>query len=365
MMKKNIYYRLIGLALLIVSIAACDTADQDTSPVVSPTGYTKATFTTDFTGTSVTEGDTIVYNVTTDKLIDRSLTFNARINEGTSDDEDITVIPGVLAPYTNSTTVTVIFNQDWDVETTETMKLEFGVFGIADRYLLNATTVNPIINVTVNNFVSDVVNTYFGWDTDFTVLNFVKDSVLAGYNWVVFDDTVEVNTNTAKEMDFGIILSSATGFDIADAWGSDIIDFIDSGDNPETIDIESLADGEYVLWSFLWMNWAPYDYDSIKDPTVKAPIVAYFERQGTDMAVEITQPDDQAPTVNIGGDDGPTYYGVGPNEPFEGIVAYLIVADGKYSVKEIDGTITGPYKAGKIRTPRPDSYNRIGPPRTR
>jgi len=363
-MKKYFKYKLIGLALIMAGIVACETADQEVSPIVSPSGYVVTTFTPADSYSALTEGDTVIYTVTTDKMIDRAMTFDARIVSGTITADDIEVIPGVVSPYTTSTTIQVIFLKDWDVEETETVKLEFGIFGIADRYLQDQSVVNPTLDLTVANYVSDVVNTYFQWYTEFTVINYVKDSVLAGWNYVVFDDTVAIDTDSAYEMDFGIILSSAAGFDIADAWNSDIIDGVDSGDNPETIDIESLPDGEYVFWSFLWMNWAPYDYDVIKDPTVKAPIVAYFERQGTDMAVEITQPDAQATRVDIGGDDGPTYYGVGPNDPFEGIIAYLIVADGKYSIKEVDGTTTGPYKAGKIRTPKPAAYDRTGPPRT-
>jgi hypothetical protein len=366
-MRKIIWNKLIGLALLTVSFSACETAEQETAPVISPDNKPTATITPLTSYSTITEGDTVIYNVSIDKIIDRSITVTARQVEGTVDEDDYVVLPGVIQPYSNSTSVMIIFNADWDVEGAETAKFEFGVFGIADRYLLHTNTVNPTLNLTINNYVSDVVNAYFGWDTEFVVLNYVKDSVLVKdpvlphYTYVVFYDTVEINTDTGYEMDFDIGISTAAGFDISNVWASDIVAGAFSGDNPEEVDIEGLDDGEYVIWNTLFMNWAPFDYDAIKDPTVKAPIVAYFERQGTDMAVEIIQPDDQAATVDVNGDYGPDYYEVGDNEPFEGIIAYIIVADGKYQIKEVDGTLSEPYKAGKLRVKRPAAYNHYNP----
>lgn len=351
-MKNNILYKLIGLALLLVIVAACETADQEVSPTVSPDGYPMVTFTPADTYSALTEGDTVVYTVTTDKMIARSMTFDAKILEGTLDEDDIEVIPGVLAPYTTSTTIKVIFLKDWDVEDTETVKFEFGAFSIADRYLQNQSVVNPTLDLTVANYVSDVVNGYFEWYTEFVVIDYVKDSVLAGWNWVVYDDTVEIDTDTGYEMDFDIGLSDATGFDINDVWSSDIWLGAFSGDNPEEIDIEGLPNGEYVIWSTLWYNYAPDDYSAIKDPTIKAPIVAYFERQGTDMAVEVTQPDSQAPTVDVGGEDAD------PPDYWEGVICNIIVADGMYTIKEVDGTTSGPWKASALRIPRPAKYDK-------
>lgn len=351
-MKKYFLYKLIGLVLLIVIVAACDTADQDVSPIVSPSDYVVATFTPAETYSALTEGDTVVYTITTDKMIDRAMTFDAKILEGTIDDHDIQVIKGVMAPYTTSTTLKVIFLADWDVEETETVKFEFGVFGIADRYLLHQSVVNPTLDLTVANYVSDVLTTEFSWYTEYNVINYVKDSVLAGWNYVVFDDTVTIATDSEYEMDFDIGLSSVEGFDIGDVWSSDRYDgwAAFTGDNPELLDVEGLPDGEYVFWATLWVNWTPLDYDAIEDPTIKAPIVAHFTRQGTAMDVTIEQPEANAVTIDIAGERYGDYY--------EGVIAYLVVADGKYTVKEIDGTTSGPWKASANRTPRPAEYYR-------
>ena len=116
-MKKYIKFKLIGLALLGVVIAGCDTASQEVEPVVSPDGYPVATFTTDFTGTEITEGDTILYTITFDKAIDRSVTFHATQSDGDAEaDVDFIATPGVLAPYALETEVSVVIVDDGDPE---------------------------------------------------------------------------------------------------------------------------------------------------------------------------------------------------------------------------------------------------------
>jgi hypothetical protein len=355
-MRKFILYKLAGLALLLVSIVACETAEQEVSPTVSPGAYPVATFTPADSYSALTEGDTVVYTVTTDKLIARAMTFNAKILEGTIDDHDIKVMPGVLAPYTNSTTIKVIFLKDWDVEETETVKFEFGIFGVADRYLLNQSVVNPTLDLTVANYVSDVLTSEYGWYTEYNVINYVTDSVLVGWDYVLFEDTVIIATDSAYEMDFEVLVSDATGFDISDPWASNVLLGAQTGDNPELIDIVGLSDGEYVAWTDLSVNYTEPDYDAIEDPTIKAPVVAHFTRQGTAMDVTVDQPLSQAPTIDIDGYWG-DYIG-GASEPFYGIIAYIIVADGKYTIKELDGTTDGPWKTNANRTPRPAKYNK-------
>ncbi|MDZ7636021.1 MAG: hypothetical protein U5L72_16935 [Bacteroidales bacterium] len=58
-------------------MAACDTASQEAEPVISPEGYPVATF-VNATGTSVVEGNSIIYTITIDKMIDRALTFSLK-----------------------------------------------------------------------------------------------------------------------------------------------------------------------------------------------------------------------------------------------------------------------------------------------
>ena len=51
--------------------------------------------------------------------------------------------------------------EDYDTGATETIICEIGVFGIADRYLLNPTTVNPKVTFTITNFVSPKLEVSF------------------------------------------------------------------------------------------------------------------------------------------------------------------------------------------------------------
>jgi hypothetical protein len=352
-MRKSIKYNLLGLALILAGMIACDTAEQDVSPIGSPDGYTKATFTTDFTGGTVDESDTIVYTVTINKTIDRSLTISARIISGTANDDDITVVPGVIEPYKTTAEVMVIFNEDWDAEATETMKLEFGVFSIADRYLLNETTVNPVLNLTLNNVVSGILSVSLDWHADVTVYNIVDVKVSTGTYSLIVRDTVEVLKN-AYAIDFDMFVSEAVGFDIADPWSSNIVDAAATGSCPEVFELSGLADGEYVIWTDLWANGlysvtAPTVFYGFKDATQLALVTTHFTRQGTALDLVVAQDPEMAPTVDTPGydDDGTI---------FNGYVAKIIVAAGQYTIEDFEGTQSGPWKSRADRTPRPARY---------
>ena len=110
-MRKYFKYKLIGLGLIIIGIAACDTAEQDVSPIISPDGKPEATFDL-VPGTTITEGDTVIYTITTDKKIERSITFSFQQTGGTATEDDYVVIPGVIEPYKMSTQVTIITAND-------------------------------------------------------------------------------------------------------------------------------------------------------------------------------------------------------------------------------------------------------------
>ena len=158
-MKKNFKYNVIGLAILIVSMISCDQADQDVSPIVSPDdSYPVATFTSNFTGSTVAEGDTVVYTVSINKPIDRALTFSASVIGGDADDSDIEVLTGTIDPYTTETEVSIVFTKDWPAESDETAQVEIGLFSMADKYLVKSSTVNPVMNLTISNYTSDTRN---------------------------------------------------------------------------------------------------------------------------------------------------------------------------------------------------------------
>lgn len=354
-MRKIFKYNLLGLAFLAIGIVACDTASQDVSPVVSPDGYAKATFTTSFTGSTVNEGDTITYNISIDKMIDRSLTFSARINEGTADASDLTVLSGVLAPYTLTTTVKIIFNKDWDVEPVETMKIEIGVFSIADRYLVNKTTVDPILTLSLNNYVSPILGISVNWAKDIVVYNVVDKFLNAGNYNIKIRDTVEVTKSTSA-IDYDIYITSAAGFDIMDPWAMPFVAMAATSSCPEVFELEGLDDGEYVIWTDLWANGiptvtAPTTFLGYKDSTQLALMTTHFTRQGTALDLIVPQDSLQATYVwTPGYDDDGTI--------FNGTVAKVIVAGGTYTIEDFKGVQSGPWKSNAGRAIRPAEFNK-------
>lgn len=175
-MIKLFKYKILGLALLVVVIVACDTANQDVSPVISPDGYPVATFTSNFSGTTIAEGDTIKYTITTDKMLDRALTFTVEQTGGTANENDFSAETAVLAPYTNQVKLNIVITADNFPEIAETLSLKVGVFGLGDRYLLNPSTVNPALDLNITNVnKAGRLTIAFGWSTpadDYDVVAF-------------------------------------------------------------------------------------------------------------------------------------------------------------------------------------------------
>jgi hypothetical protein len=152
-MKRYFKYNIvIVLAFLAVSIVSCNTAEQDASPIVSPDDYPVATFTTDFTGSTINEGDTIMYTITLDKAIDWDLNFDFILNSGTLDNDlDAMSATATIAPYETETEIMIIFVADNFPEVSETAQIEIKLTDIAETYLVNPTTVFPVLDLTVVN----------------------------------------------------------------------------------------------------------------------------------------------------------------------------------------------------------------------
>lgn len=163
-MRKFIGYKLIGLALIVAGLAACDTASQDVEPIVSPESYPVATITPATSSTTIKEGDTLTYIITTNKMIDRAVTFSAIVTGGTADSDDFTTEPAVLQPYSKETKLHIIANEDNMPEVSETLNIEVSIESIAERYLVNPNTVLPTASLTIENHNDPSVLTItFGW----------------------------------------------------------------------------------------------------------------------------------------------------------------------------------------------------------
>lgn len=337
-MRKHIIYNVLGLAFLAAGMVACDTASQDAEPVISPDGYTVASF-VNKTGTTVNEGDTIIYEITLDKTIDRSVTFSFSQTDGTCNSDDYSVEPAVIQPYSKSAKLYIIFHEDYDYDATETLTGTIGAFSIADRYLLNPATVNPTLSATVNNYVSDILTVYLSWGQEVTVEDIVEVELTAeeyGNEYTVtVEDTVEVTVDVADEVDWDILVFDSN---------YDLVDMGATSSNPEELEL-NLPDGEYTIYTDLYANGL-LSYYSIVEPDLTMPITAVFTRQGTDLIdFEVVQDPSQVPTVDTPGiDDNDTGFG--------GIVCEILVSGGKYTIIEYDGTQTGPVKGIKFQRPQ-------------
>jgi len=328
-MRKYIKYKVLGLAFIVIGMVACDTASQEPEPIVPPVGYPVPTY-VNATGTTVVEGTAIIYTITIDQMIDRALTFALRQTGGTATDEDYSAASAVLAPYTKSVQLIIQTNEDYDTDASETIVGEIGVFGIADRYLLDPAVENLPVSLTITNFVSPGLDISFAWNADV----------------VIGADTYDA----ADNIDFDFLVSPEADFDIANPWASEIgIYDAATGDSPETMTLSGLADGSYVLWCDLWFNGF-YGYS---DGSVKIPIVASFTRQGTTVVgVEVGMDPAEMMADNTPGwdNDPPETY------TYNAVIAKVTVAGDKYTITKYDGTTTGPFKSGTPKTARPLNY---------
>lgn len=328
-MRKHIIYNVLGLAFVVAGMVACDTASQDTEPVISPDGYPTATITP--AATSVAEGNQLVINIATDKPIDRSLTFTFKQTGGTANADDYSVEPAVIAPYSKTAQIIITTNVDYDFTATETIVGEVGVYSIAEKYLLNPKTVNPTkMTITINNTVSPDLDIEFAWNAD-----------------VVIDGETY---DAADYIDFDFIVCPEAGFDISDPWATEIgIYDAATGSSPEHMTLSGLANGSYLLVADLYYN----DFVGSSDGSVKIPIVASFTRQGTsviDSKVGINPADMMA--------DNTPGYDNDPSGAYNVVVAKVTVAGDKYTITKYDNTTIGPFKSASVNSSRPLNYRK-------
>jgi len=317
-MRKNIILKISGLVLTFsLFLAGCETAKQDVEPIVSPDGYPTATF-VNATGSTVTEGDTIVFNITIDKTLDRALTFSFNQTGGTADDHDYIADPVVLQPYTKSAKFMIVTVADFDFTSTETLEGEIGVFGIADRYLLNEATVNPTPSITINNYVSPDLEMEFYWDQDVPLDGDVYDA--------------------ADYIDFDFIVADATGFDINNPWANDIgIYDAATGSHPEELTLSGLADGEYIIFVDLWSN----DFAGESNDSTKINIWTYLTRQGTALIEEEIELPEATRLV------------ADQDAPYDAVICKVVVAGNKYTIYDAEDTSLGTFKSLSVKQPRP------------
>ncbi len=193
-MKTFFKYQIATLALAVLAFAGCQ-EDELTAPI-SPDGYPIATFTTDFSGSEIVEGDTIIYTIKLDKPVDRPITFAVRfdtlqtkgnidiydINYELINDEPEPVSVTIPAYYTEAE-IMIIVQADNMPELDENLRLEVGAFLVGERYLLNPKSVNPKLNLTVK---APGAEFEFGWsaeddDFDMAIVDEAATAVFDGW----------------------------------------------------------------------------------------------------------------------------------------------------------------------------------------
>jgi len=168
-MRKYINIKLIGLVLIMIGFASCETetAEQTPSKIISPNDKPAVTLTTDFSGTAM-EGETIVYTITFSKPLERAVTFTPSIVGGTADSDDYEELSSVtMQPYTTEVAFPIVLNSDYLIESTETLDIQLEILGIAEKNLVLPDTVIPAINISFDNYVDTTLLTInFAWDND-------------------------------------------------------------------------------------------------------------------------------------------------------------------------------------------------------
>lgn len=157
----------MGLALIVIGFAACDTASQDVEPIISPENYPLATITSASGSTDIQEGDTLTYIIATNKMIDRAITFTPVVTGGTAGEADFIAAPAVLQPYSREAKLYIIATEDNIPEQSETVNVRISIESIAERYLVNPNTVLPSASLTIENKNDPTLLTImFSWPTD-------------------------------------------------------------------------------------------------------------------------------------------------------------------------------------------------------
>lgn len=272
-MRKYIKFKIIGLALLLAAFAGCDTATQEASPVASPDEYPVAVFTTDFSGSTVSEGDTITYTITLDKMLDRSVTFTVTQTGGTAGDHDWEVVNAVIQPYTLDAELSIIFPID-DIpgEADLTFQAEIGATSLADKYLINPSVKNPTVDLTLKS-VNDptLLTIMFSWPND-EDMDIVTWSNTDDYPMTEWGDGGATGAN--PEFDKSIWLSDPVGTYYVNImnWGAPSFDYTFTLGHPDgsiqvitgTFDSDNL-DG---YTNDVWTAWGG-EYDSYRILTVQ------------------------------------------------------------------------------------------------
>lgn len=165
-MKNFIKYKIGALAFSMLVLAACD--EQEVEAPMDPATKPTVTITRIDDAGSIEEGDTLIFEITTSKMLEHnsvafvpSFADVAEVEEGLDYDFE----GGVLAPFTTSTTLTVYVYDDGFPEADENFNFEIVAPNWGQSWQLNPQSDVEVIESSVAN-VNDPesLTIAFGWD---------------------------------------------------------------------------------------------------------------------------------------------------------------------------------------------------------
>jgi hypothetical protein len=330
-MKIYIKLKLIIFAAFMLIIGVSCDEEQDVSPVQGTDDYPVATFQVGATTVNEGGGAVVPITVTIDKALTKGVAFDAEVTGGTATlHDDFDISNATIPPFFNSATIEVLIHEDLVPEGSETIELQIIASSLANKFLLNPSTVFPTVSITIENYVSPALDMTFDWETGIPYEG----------------DTYSACTN----VDLDVFVSDAAGFDIADPWATfNDTNYAASGDCPEHFDMDmnEWGDGEYIIWHENWSNgFAGLDTNTL------VPITATMVRAGVFTQV-VVQDDSQALNSDWGGEDDEVPFNT------HGFIAKVTIANGEFTITDYSGTdlVTGKAPVGK-KTPRPASVVR-------
>jgi len=333
-MKKFINYKTIALlALFVVFAVSCDTAQQDVEPIQSTDNYPVATFVVSDPIVSEAGGAMVTVDITFDKAIDRSVSFSGTKISGTATEHEDFEIHGAIVPaFGTSAQLIIEIFEDVEPEDVETIQIQIDRPSLASKYLINPISDLPLIDIEIDNYVSNALNLSSDWSKDIDL----------GFG--VF--------NTCGNVDLDIFVSNAAGFDINDPWATfNPTSYAATGDCPEVFDMDMTAwgDGEYIIWHELWENgFYGFDVDTL------VPITVTLLRAGV-FSQDLTQDDSQAMNLVLGGEV--------EGESHHGFIAKVVIGNGKFTIYDYNDSevISGKLNPNKVKASRPAYLNNNKP----
>jgi len=116
MKLKNIYLVILMAGVVLTSCFP----EQEVEPVDPPDDNPMVTITPAGDYSNIKEGDTLTFDISVNKMIQYPLTFEVTLgDESTADADDFITAGGTLAPFTNSTTLSIIVAGDYVPEEKE------------------------------------------------------------------------------------------------------------------------------------------------------------------------------------------------------------------------------------------------------